>query len=136
VTHCARMGRTKREIVEHAYAAFARGDHDGFLEDLHPDAEWHWPPGGADAGVYRGAAEIRRGMALWDEPWADFRMEPEELLEREDAVLAIVRYRARGRASGAPVEYPVAHLWEFREGVVVRMRMFGDAEKAKRRFLE
>jgi uncharacterized protein len=130
------MTRTNREVVEQVYAALGRGELDAFLSVLHPDAEWHWPPGGADSGVFRGLDEIRRGVELWEEPWADFRMDPEELLERGDSVLAIVRYRARGRASGAPVEYRVAHLWEFSEGAALRMRMFGDAEKARRRFLE
>jgi hypothetical protein len=32
------------------------------------------------------------------------------------------------------VDAVVAHLWEFEGGLAVRLRMFGDAEKAKARF--
>jgi ketosteroid isomerase-like protein len=43
-------------------------------------------------------------------------------------------YRVRARISGLSVEEVVAHLWQFDDGRVVRMRMFGNADKAKARF--
>jgi ketosteroid isomerase-like protein len=125
-----------RELVESAYAAFNAGDLDRFLTVLHPDAEWHWPPGLADSDVYRGADEIALAMARWADAWDDFRMEPEELLERADGVFVVTRYRGRGRTSGLPIDQLVAHLWEFAGDRAVRMRMFGDVEKSRRRFFE
>jgi ketosteroid isomerase-like protein len=44
--------------------------------------------------------------------------------------------RGRGRSSGLEIDDPVAHLWEFRGGRAVRLRMFGDVERARQRFLE
>jgi ketosteroid isomerase-like protein len=82
------------------------------------------------------AEGLRRGIEAWFEPWVGFRFEPREVLERGDEVLAIVRYRGRGRSSGLEIDDRVAHLWEFRGGRVVRLRMFGDVEKARRRFVE
>jgi uncharacterized protein len=123
------------QLVRQGYAALA-GDVDGFIAMLHPDAEWHWPRGVVDKTVFRGKEEIRRGVEEWGEPWEDFRMEPVDFLERGEDVLAVVRYSARGRASGMDVDEHVAHLWEFRDGLAVRLRMFGDIEKAKRRFTE
>jgi ketosteroid isomerase-like protein len=41
--------------------------------------------------------------------------------------------RGRGRGSGVPLDSLVAHLWEIRDGKVARWRIFGDAEKARRR---
>ena len=46
----------------------------------------------------------------------------------------IARYTGRGRVSGVELDERVAHLWEFRDGLAVQVRMFGDEEKAKRRF--
>jgi ketosteroid isomerase-like protein len=127
---------SRREIVERSYAALARGDMDGFVALLPADAEWHWPHGMADTDVFRGLAEIRRGLDLWAESWADFRMGLLELLERDDAVLAIVRYSAHGRVSRVRLDESLAHLWEFSGEAAVRLRMFGDVEKARRRFLQ
>jgi ketosteroid isomerase-like protein len=124
------------ELVRQGYAALGRGDVDSFLELLDPAAVWRWPRGVADAAVYRGKDEIRVGLETWIEPWADFLMEPVELLERGEEVLVVTRYRARGRVSGMELDQRVAHLWEFRDGLVVQLRMFGDAVKAKRRFAE
>jgi ketosteroid isomerase-like protein len=90
---------TNREVVERAYA----GGEDDFLAALHPDAEWHCPRGVADAEVCRGAGDIRRALDLWTESWTDFSMDLEELHERGETLLAIVRYRALGRGcSGTP----------------------------------
>jgi uncharacterized protein len=127
---------TPRAVVERAYAALNAGDVDAFMAALHAEAEWHWPPGVADTGVYRGAEEIRRALAVWMESWVSFRMDPEELLERGAAVLVVVRYTGRGRTSGLPIDQAVAHLWELRGHRAVRLRMFGDVDKARRRFLE
>jgi ketosteroid isomerase-like protein len=123
------------ELMRQAYAGLA-DDVDQFIAMLHPDAEWHWPRGVADKTVFRGRDEIRRGIEQWSEPWEDFRMERVEFLERGEDVLAVVRYRARGRASGMDIDQEVVHLVEFRDGLAVRLRMFGDVEKAKRRFTE
>jgi ketosteroid isomerase-like protein len=53
--------------------------------------------------------------------------------ERGDRVVAIILYQARGRDSGVDVDQPIAHLWEFRDERAIRLRMFGDVDKARRR---
>jgi uncharacterized protein len=131
--YCRGMAVGNTESVQRAYIALG-GDLEDFFAILHPQAEWHWPRGMPDRRVYRGKEEIRRGVDTWAESWADLRMEPVELLERGEDVLAVVRYRARGRASGVEIDERVVHVWEFRDGLVVSMRIFGDEEKAKRRF--
>jgi hypothetical protein len=62
-------------------------------------------------------------------------MEPEEILEDDDYVLAMLGYRMRGAGSGVYLEERVAHLHQFEDGLLRRWWMFGDAEKARRRFL-
>ncbi|MET0836935.1 MAG: nuclear transport factor 2 family protein [Thermoleophilaceae bacterium] len=130
------MAARNSELVRQVYAALGRGDVESFLEVVDPDAVWYWPRGMADAAVYRGKDEMRRGLETWTEPWIDFRMEPAEVLERGEEVLVIARYTGRGRVSGVELDERVAHLWEFRDGLAVQVRMFGDEEKAKRRFTD
>ena len=90
---------------------------------------------GTGAEVYRGVEEIRRGVREWTESWSDFHMELLELLERDDDVLAVVTYRVRAPLSGLDVDAVVAHLWQFEDDLAVRLRMFGNVEKAKAQFL-
>jgi ketosteroid isomerase-like protein len=132
----ASVPRSRREIVERAYVALNAGDPEGFMAIVRSDAEWHWPPGVADTDVYRGIDEIRRAVGVWTDAWIDFRMEPEEMLEQGDSVFVAVRYSGRGRTSGLPIDQAVAHVWELSGDQAVLVRMFGDVEKARRRFLE
>jgi ketosteroid isomerase-like protein len=90
----------------------------------------------ADTDLFRGHEGVRRGIETWLESGRDFRFDPREVLERGDRVLVIVHYLARGRGSGVELDEPVAHVWEFRGDRAIRLRMFGDADKARRRFLE
>jgi ketosteroid isomerase-like protein len=47
-----------------------------------------------------------------------------------DQVLAVVTRRARGRASGADVEWRLALVWTLRAGKVVRLAWFPSREEA------
>jgi hypothetical protein len=63
-------------------------------------------------------------------------VDPQEILEDGDYVLAVTQYRMRGAGSGVYLEAPVAHLHKFTDdGLIKGWWMFGDAEKARRRFL-
>jgi ketosteroid isomerase-like protein len=104
-------------------------------ELCHPDIEWHWPAATPGLSLFRGHAELESGLFSWAESWDALVMEPEEILEDGEYVLAMLRYRMRGAASGVYLEEPVAHLHQFEDGLLKRWWMFGDAEKARRRFL-
>jgi ketosteroid isomerase-like protein len=110
--------------------------------DLHPtglchdDVEWRWPATTPGAQVFRGHAGVTEGLDAWSESWEELYMETEEILEGGDYVLAILRYRMRGAGSGVYLEAPVAHLHQLKDGLLRRWWMFGDADKARRRFLE
>lgn len=127
----------RAELVRGIYHAFRHGDIETWLAAIPEDFEWRWPPGMIEgATVFRGAEGVREGSRMWAEAWDQAAMEPEELLERGDEILVIVRYRARGRASGLEFDDFIAHLWRFRDGQPVEMRILPAAERAKQRFLD
>jgi ketosteroid isomerase-like protein len=101
----------------------------------HPDIEWHWPAVTPGKSVFRGHAELNEGLDTWTESWEELVIEPLEVLEDGDYILMILEYRMRGAGSGVYLEEPVAHLHYLENGLLRRWWMFGDAEKAKRRFL-
>ena len=49
-----------------------------------------------------------------------------------DRVLSMVRFVAKGRASGATVDAEIAHLYELRNLRVRRVRTFFDRDDARR----
>jgi ketosteroid isomerase-like protein len=62
-------------------------------------------------------------------------MEPEQLTAVGDTVVVVVRYRARGLASGIEVEGRESALFTLRDGRVVRYEWFhepSDADEAAR----
>jgi uncharacterized protein len=123
----------KREIVLRSYEAFNRGDIEGALEAIHPDVVWHtYIVPGPGGGVYRGHEGVRE---LWSDAqriFGGFRNVPEELFEEGDRVVAFVRVEGVGAKSGVEVQARIAHLMEFRDDLVVRVKSFADRDEALR----
>lgn len=128
------MQSTNRALIEEVYRRLNGRDF-GVLELFHPEVEWHWPATTPGQSVYRGHEELHRGLRLWTESWGDFRMEAEEVVGGGNDLFAMTRYHARGAGSGVEFDTSVAHVFRIREGLVTRWWMFGDAGKARRRFL-
>jgi SnoaL-like domain len=101
----------------------------------HPEIEWHWAPMTPGPPVYRGHDELHEGLDAWVESWDELVIEPKEILEEGDWILVMTEYRMRGAGSGVNLEAAVAHLHQIEDGLLRRWWMFGNAEKAKRRFL-
>lgn len=116
------------EIVERAYAAFADGDLDGVLADLHPDIEWQQAQGLPHGGVYRGVDEVRRNVfePLDAEWWSEFAADPSEFLDAGDEVVVLGRYRGVAKGTGKLLDVPFVHVWTMRDGKAVRFRQFLD----------
>jgi ketosteroid isomerase-like protein len=129
------MEEGPRQMVERFYALLSGADDEGIVERLHPEVEWHWPRTMVDSRVFRGREEFVRGTREFAEAWGDLRFELDELHEEGGWAFAVVRYVGSGRSSGIPLDEPIAHLWEIRDGLVTRLFMFGDVEKARQRFL-
>jgi ketosteroid isomerase-like protein len=123
-----------REVVEDFYRRFNAGVRipEAFF---HPEIEWHWPPDTLGASVFHGHEGIDQGLSIWTESWGEFQMEPEEFIEDGDELFVRVRYHLRGAGSGIDIEQPVAHLVRVENGLIRSWWMFGDPEKARRRFL-
>jgi ketosteroid isomerase-like protein len=120
------------DIVKRGYDAWNRGDLAGVLELVDPSFEWHEAtevPGGVH--VYTRDQFESYLVSLW-RLWESFRLEPQELREAGDLVVADVLERARGRASGVEVTQRFAHVWTMRDRRACRMRAFLDKGEAMR----
>ena len=128
------MSKENVEIVRHAYAALNRGDVDGALTHVDPEAEADLSEsrsveGGMIEEVIHGRDEIRARIQeffdLWKVSW-----DQQELLEvSDDRVLSVASVRFRGR-DGIELGDRGAQLWTFAGGKVVRLKFFPSKERA------
>ena len=118
------------EIVEGAYAAFARGDVPAVLAAMADDIEWHEAEGMPYGGVHRGGDAVARnvfGPLIADID--DFAVTPIELIPSGDTVAVVARYTGTGKSTGKELDLEVAHVWDVRDGKLARFRQFADTAK-------
>jgi uncharacterized protein len=124
------MSQENVDLARIGYDAFARRDLDAVFELFDPEIEAHDPPEMPDAATHRGHEAVRRDWEQTYDLFEDFSIEVEETLDRGDDVIVFLRYRGRGRESGAEVEAAMTHVWTVRDGKAIRLRQFLDREKA------
>ena len=108
--------------AEAAYGAWNADDLEGWLATLHPEVRLH------TSGLFFGLAEAYEGhdgaARYWRqirEPFEWFRMEHDGLVERNDWAAVSLRFRARGRGSGAETDLVFAHAARFEDGLVIEL---------------
>jgi uncharacterized protein len=124
------MSEAYVDQLRRGYEALNRGDVSVVLELLDPDIEWHEPSPSPDAGSHRGRDSFERFIRGWIESFDGFRIEPEQVVERGDRLIAVVRQSGRGRASGVEVEARLAHVWAVEDGKAIRWEAIPDADQA------
>ena len=131
------MSADNVEVVRRVYDWMASGEAERTFDVYDEDIEWdasgaEWLHELGFQHTYRGHSGVREAMRDWLEVWDTISYRPNELIDAGDSVLALVTLEARGRASGATVTYDHPQLWTFRDGRIVRMRVFDDRDQALR----
>ena len=85
-----------------------------------------WP----EQQSYDGVEGARAFLGAWLNAWDDWELELDALHDAGDKVVAIVRQRARSKATGRPVEMVFGQVWTLRNGKQVRMEMYADSVEA------
>ena len=80
--------------------------------------------------VYRGHEGVRRYWRDYLSAFERLDFELEELVDASGRILAVVRERAVGRASGIAFEARIFAVWTLRDGKITRMQGFRDREEA------
>jgi ketosteroid isomerase-like protein len=108
-------------------------DVEAALEELDPEVEWHPVIQmllGGEATMYRGREGVRDVLREADEAWAETHYEFSEIRDLGDRIVAIGRFRARGKESAAEVESPLAYIVQFKNGKAIRMWSYFDPNEA------
>jgi ketosteroid isomerase-like protein len=82
--------------------------------------------------AYRGPEALLEWMDEGDDAFDDFTVELLEVEELAGHVVASMRQRGRGKASGAEVDHRFTHVWTLRDGLAIRLRSFADRDDAVR----
>jgi ketosteroid isomerase-like protein len=127
------VSRDNVEAFERGLEAGNRGDVEGLLEVLDAEVAWHSALHallGGEATVYRGHEGVREMLQDLYEAFEEIQIEVSEFRDLGDVVVAIGRTRARGGASGADVETPIAFVTAFRDGKAISVRGYLDPDEA------
>jgi ketosteroid isomerase-like protein len=117
------------DLVRGAYEAFAKGDVGSVLGILDENIEWneaehvpYWP-----GGPFVGPQAVLEGVfAPIAQDFDGFTIDVSRLVGCGETVLVEARYRGTVRATGTPLDAQVAHIWDIREGKVVRWQQYTD----------
>jgi len=119
------------ELLRPIYEEWGRGNWRPNFELYDPHMEWGWSdefPG--LAGVHEDHEDPNPRLRAWLSGWEDWRAEAEEFLEVGDHVVVLAIYWGRGRGSGVEISQQGAHVFELRDGKVVRLEIFASRDKA------
>ena len=123
-------GRAEVEKLKRLYEEWARGDYsrsDIFHPELKMETFGMGEPMRAES--YEEFVEaMRKWLSAWERP---ITIRAEEFIVSENRVLVMITWTGRGRGSGAEMEAGGAHLWTFRNGLVVRYEVYRDRDEAR-----
>ena len=124
------MSQENVETVRRLYAD-PRGLTAAANDMVAPEAEFDFTAVYPDRPILRGVDEFRRFRDIGPFGGSPIHFEPERFFDVDDErVLVFVRVTATGQESGAPVEIRAAHECTMRDGLLVRLKVYGDRREA------
>ena len=118
--------------IRRGYEAWNRNDMERGLRDIDPGIEWRPRLGtaGVRATLYRGHEGVLGYKREVEEALGAIEVDVLSIEELGDHVLAHIRARGQGLASGIPVEAEGFHLWRMRAGRAVGFETYERREQA------
>lgn len=124
---------TNVQFVKSLYEAFAQGDVPTVVGAMDENIEWHeaegnpWHPGHVIVGPQQ---VVELVIARIGQEYEDFRIDVRRLIGDGDTVVMEGRYRAaQYRATGKPLDVQAAHVWDLRDGKLVRFQQYLDTRR-------
>ena len=124
------MSESDLEIVRKLFDAWNEGDLEAVKLFFADDVQWDEVGGRLDRPQSLGRETLHAGLESLFDTWQSYRLEPEELREVGERVLAIVREVARGRSSGLEVESRWGYVITVRDGRIARVAAYRDPRQA------
>jgi ketosteroid isomerase-like protein len=118
------------DVVRRAYEAFKAGDAEALIAVSDPDIQFG-TSAAAPGGTFHGHPGIRRYLKEIEIAFGDrWDAEIERIAEvGGDRVIVIARIFGQGKA-GEPLALHLAHIWELKDGKLLRGRVYLDPHEA------
>jgi ketosteroid isomerase-like protein len=120
------MSQENVDLVRAGFAAYNSGDLDALMETYDPAVEFET----LLLGNHQGREAIR---ALFEEnrrTLPGYRLDPEEVIDAGDKVIAVVHLGGAGRLSQIALDDRIAFLFTIKSGLLVRQQTFRNKEDA------
>jgi len=129
------MSQENVALIRGLYDGFAAGDVAAVLGAMSPDIVWNeaenFPY--ADGNPYVGPDAIAQGVfARCIGEWDGFTVTIDEILDAGDTVVALGRYSGTYKATGAPIDAQLAHVWRIEGGKAARFQQYADTAQVAR----
>ena len=126
------MSTDNVEVATQAIEAFNRRDVDAFAALTTPDFEWSPSMVAVEGETFRGREGIDRYFASFYITWEQVQIHRDRFRDAEDLVVMLGRLEARGTSSGVPVDASLGMVFDFRGGMISRIRGYLDHAEAVR----
>ena len=117
------MSEENVEIVRSVLAAVAAGDREQAFAFVDPGCVIDASRNVFNPAIYEGIEGVREMFAGMDEAWERMHVEPFELIDAGDRVVAVGRLVGKGKGSGVEVERFNGQVWTLRGGRIVRLEI-------------
>lgn len=119
--------KTNLEIIRDHYAASARRDLAGMMENVSPTVAWTEMAGFPCAGTWIGPGQVEAHVfATLARDWDDYTFTPERLIDGGDRIVGIGTYRGTFRQTGKAMQARVCHVWRLENGKIKAFEQFTD----------
>jgi ketosteroid isomerase-like protein len=123
---------TNKEVVEGAYASFAKGDIPTALGAMTHDIQWTEADGFPLAGTYVGPQAVLEGVFMrLGEVGDEFAVVPEQFVADGDTVVVLGNYTWKHKTSGEPAKVKMVHVWTIDGGKAAAFQQHVDTLRVR-----
>jgi ketosteroid isomerase-like protein len=125
------MAPGNADLIRPIYDEWGRGNWRPRFDVYHPRMEWGWSDEFPDlGGVHEDHESPNPRIRRWLSEWQHWRAVAEDYLEVGDHVVVLASYIGVGKGSGVQIRQEGAHVFELRDGKVVRLEIFATRRRA------
>jgi ketosteroid isomerase-like protein len=123
------MSQENMRLFQKGMEALSRGDMEAFLSLVDEDVVWIAARSAVE-GAYHGHDGLRKFFADNEENFEVFEPDFREVRDLGDRILVFGAIHIRGRGSAVETDIPIAGIFTFKQGKLVRWEDFRDRDRA------
>ena len=130
-----RSSSSNAQQIRSLYDAFGRGEIPTVLAAMDPNVEWIEPENSifGEHNAFRGPKAVAESVFMRiPQDWNNFRLTTDRVIDGGDTVVVQGRYYATSKSTGQPLNAQYVHVWDMRDGKIVRLQVYSDTAQFMR----